>query len=143
MMPEIKGNAFRFMIEIKGLFVAGFTEVSGLQSEIEYEEYAEGGVNGYMHRLPKRTSYPPIVLRRGITKTNDLWEWYSVVAGGKVKRREGSIVMCEPSGDELIRWNFFEAYPVKWVGPELNASRSEVAVESIEIIHNGLKAVYP
>ncbi|WP_284640495.1 phage tail protein [Paenibacillus silviterrae] len=135
------GNAFRFNVEIEGLLVGGFTEVSGLESEIEYEEYAEGGVNGYTHRLPKRTSYPPIVLKRGITKSNELWDWYAGNAGGRITRKQGSIIMCTVTGEELIRWNFFEAYPVKWSGPELNSTKSEVAVESIEIVHNGLKTV--
>ncbi|MEC0213180.1 phage tail protein [Paenibacillus ehimensis] len=140
--PELFGQAFRFMVELDGMLVAGFSEVSGLQSELEYEEVAEGGVNGYTHRLPKGAKSPPIVLKRGITKSSDLWDWYFSAAGGKVKRKSGSIIMYDASWQEMIRWNFFGCYPVKWTGPELSASSSEVAVETIELVHNGLKAIY-
>jgi len=129
----------RFLVEIHGLLVAGFTEVSGLTVETEIEEYAEGGVNGYVHRLPKRPRYEPIVLKRGVTLSPVLWDWYADVAAGKVTRRDGSIILFNNNLWEFRRWNFYEAYPVKWVGPSLDASRSQVAVESIELVHNGFK----
>ncbi|MEI7025321.1 phage tail protein [Paenibacillus sp. y28] len=133
-------STFRFIVELDGLQAAGFSEVSGLQSEIEYEEIAEGGVNTHFHRLPKRVKSPPLVLKRGLSLSTDLWNWYSSAMNGQITRKTGSIIMYDQDGDELCRWNFAEAYPIKWSGPELNAMRSEVAVESIEIVHNGLTA---
>jgi len=135
-------DSLRFWVEIQGLQVGGFSEVSGLRAEIEMEEYAEGGVNDFVHRFPKRTKYPPLVLKRGMTYSSTLWDWFYQTQIGKVKRTSGSIILRDNNGDEVCRWNFFDAYPVKWIGPELNATRSQVAVESIEIVHNGLKAIF-
>lgn len=138
-------GSYNFVVEIDGLLVAGFSEVTGLQSETEYEEIAEGGVNEYYHRLPKRTKLSPITLRRGISPPSavwDLWGWYSDVVKGKVKRKNGSIILYDHYGLHVCRWNFFDAFPTKWVGPDLDASKSDVAIESIEIVHNGLKALH-
>lgn len=135
-------GAFRFKVELDGLLVAGFSEVTGIKSETEVMEYAEGGLNTHVHVFPKQTKYPRIVLKRGITQSSELWEWYDGVAGGQVKRKSGSIILHNHAGKEICRWNFFEAYPVKWNGPDLNASAGSVAVESIEIVHNGLKTIF-
>ncbi|OPX90940.1 MAG: T4-like virus tail tube protein gp19 [Pelotomaculum sp. PtaB.Bin104] len=134
-------GSFRFWVEIDGLFVGGFTEVSGLRSETEVEEYREGGVNTYVHRFPKVTKYPSLVLKRGVTNSVELWNWYKDVAEGIIERKNGSVVLLDQAGDEIWRWNFFDSYPVKWIGPELKASRAEIAVEVLEIVHNGLKGI--
>lgn len=135
-------GAYRFAVELDGLLVAGFSEVTGLESQTEFEEYREGGVNGYVHRLPKGVRTPPIVLRRGISSSQQLWSWYESASQGRVTRKSGSIILYKPNGSEQVRWNFFEAYPVKWTGPSLNASSSDVAVETIELVHNGIKTVF-
>lgn len=124
------------------MLVAGFSEVSGLTVETEFEEIAEGGVNQYVHRLPSRTRYEPIVLKRGITVMSDLWDWYADVVEGKVVRRNGSIILFDNRFIEFRRWNFYDAYPTKWIGPALDASGSQVAVETIELVHNGLKLAW-
>lgn len=134
-------GTFRFWVEIDSLLVAGFTEVSGLQSEVEVEEFREGGVNDYVHRLPRITKYPNIVLKRGVTSSDNLWNWYEKVTEGNINRKNGSIILLSQQGLELWRWNFFDAYPVKWAGPELRSSSSEVAVETLEITHRGLKGI--
>lgn len=134
-------GSFRFWVEIDGLLVAGFTEVSGLQSEVEVEEYREGGVNDYIHVLPRIVKYPSIILKRGVTSSDNLWSWYEKVTEGTIQRKNGSIILLEQNGVELWRWNFYNAYPVKWVGPELNSVSSEIAVETLEITHQGLKGI--
>jgi phage tail-like protein len=130
---------FRFLVEIQGLIVGGFSEVSGLQAETEVEIIEEGGVNDYVHKLPKKTKYSNIVLKKGITESDVLWKWYQDVVNGKISRKSGYIILLDSEGNEKWRWNFIEAYPVKWVGPELKADSSTVAVESLEIAHNGIK----
>lgn len=135
-------GAYRFGVELYGMLAAGFSEVSGLESQTEYEEYREGGVNGYVHRLPKGVRTPPIVLRRGISYSPELWIWYDQASQGRIARVHGSIILYKPNGREQIRWNIFDAYPVKWTGPTLNASASEIAIESVEIVHNGIKPIY-
>lgn len=135
-------GAFRFKVEIGALLVAGFSEVTGIQSEVEVMEYPEGGLNTYKHVLPKQTKYPRIVFKRGITQSSALWDWYNDVVNGTVVRMSGSIILNNNGGKELCRWNFFDAYPVKWSGPDLNANGGNVAVESMEIVHNGLKMLF-
>ncbi len=136
------GGAFRFWVELEGLLVGGFSEVSGLQSETEVEEYNEGGVNDFVHAFPKKTKSPPLVLKRGLTRSPELWEWYEDVSKGRIKRKNGSVILMNHAGQEICRWNFFEAYPVKWRGPNLNALNNEIAIETLEILHNGLKTIF-
>lgn len=130
--------SFRFLIEIKGVVEAGFTECSGLQVETEFEEYREGGVNEFVHRLPKMTKYQTITLKRGITDSDSLWKWHQDVVKGKFKRQNGSILLMDVSGEEKLRWNFENAYPVKWAGPELKAEQGTIAIETLELVHHGL-----
>lgn len=130
--------SFRFRIEIKGLTIAQVSEVSGLQIETETEPYEEGGVNDYVHQLPKRTKYQHIILKRGITDLEDMWKWSQEVVSGKFKRKSGSIILINSNGEEKLRWNFLDAYPVKWTGPEFKSDSNTVAFEAIELAHNGI-----
>ncbi len=132
-------TSFRFRIEIGGITVAQVSEVTGLQFETETEPYEEGGVNDYVHQLPKRTKYQHITLKRGITDLDELWSWYQDVVNGNFQRKSGSIILMDVTGADKWRWNFQEAYPVKWTGPELKADSNTVAFESIELVHNGIK----
>ncbi|HWR60828.1 MAG TPA: phage tail protein [Clostridia bacterium] len=137
---EVAG-VFRFLVEIDGLLSGGFTHVSGLEVETEEEEYHEGGLNEYSHHIPVRTKYSRLVLRKGFASSNDLWDWYEQVTSGKISRKSGSIILLDARGQEICRWNFFDAYPVKWTGPELDSESSRIAVETLEIVHNGIKAI--
>ena len=76
---------YRFGVEIEGLIVGGFSEASGLQVEVETEDYQEGGVNDYTHKLPKTLKHPNLVLKRRITDTDALWKWRSAVGKPKAK----------------------------------------------------------
>lgn len=131
--------SFRFLVEIQGLIVGGFSEITGLQAETEVENIEEGGVNDHVHTFPKKTKYPNITLRRGITDSDALWKWHQDTVNGKKSRKSGFIILLDSEGNEKWRWHFIEAYPVKWSGPELKADSSTVAVESLELAHNGLK----
>jgi len=128
------------MVELDGMLVAGFSEVTGLSSELEVMEVPEGGLNAYAHRLPVRVKLQPIVLKRGMTKTNELWNWYADVMGGMIERKSGSIILYNERDQEFRRWNFYDAYPTKWTGPDLSAGSSDIAIEMIELTHNGFKA---
>jgi phage tail-like protein len=128
----------RFYVQIDGQPQALFTELSGLQTEIVVQEYEEGGNNGYIHRLPGRAKVGNITLKRGMTRSNEFLKWLMDVADGKIRRRNVSVVMYNTQRDELLRWNFLKAYPVKWSGPQFTAKSSEAAVESLELAHDGM-----
>ena len=131
--------AYRFLVEIEGLIVAGFSEVSGLSAEVTTTPYKEGGLNEYEHQLPGPATWPRLVLRRGLTDVDNLWSWHQDVRRGKVRRRNGSIVLGgESIYHGIVRWNFVGAYPVKWSGPDLRAGSATVAVESVELVHQGI-----
>jgi phage tail-like protein len=130
---------FNFLVEVGGLVVGGFTEISGLQLEMNVQEYQEGGVNEYSHQLAGPVRYPSrLILRRGLTDIDALWGWFREVVRGQIQRQNLSIVLLDSSGIERRRWMFTGAYPVRWVGPELRAGTAEVAVETLEFAHHGL-----
>lgn len=132
---------FRFLVELNQIIVGGFSDVSGLQSEVKYEEYREGGVNGFVRKLPKYVDHSNIILKRGITDSDELWKWYQDVIYGDFKRKLGSIILIDRNGNECKRWNFFRAYPIRWIGPELKADSNSVAIESVELVHEGIEQI--
>lgn len=132
-------KAFNFVIEIEGIAVAGFSEVSGLESETAVIEYRTGDdKQNAVRKLPGLTKFSNIVLRRGITQNAELWDWRKTVEDGQVDRRNGSIIVLGDDRTPVLRWTFREGWICKWVGPTLNAKGNEVAIETIEIAHEGL-----
>jgi phage tail-like protein len=129
-------RGFRFRVEIAQITVAHVTEVTGLQFETETEAYEEGGVNDFVHILPKRSKLQNITLKRGITDLRDLWKWREEVIRGTFERKDLTIILKDIAGnDTKWRWEFFKAYPVKWTGPELKGDSNTVAFETIELAH--------
>lgn len=131
---------FNFLLEIDGVVKAGFSEVSGLVSETEVIEYREGSdPPNTVRKLPGLTKYSNIVLKRGVTADTSLWSWYKNVINEIDARANGSIILRDKQGVEILRWNFQNAWPCKWEGPALKATSNEVAIESIEIAHEGFQ----
>ena len=130
--------SFNFRVELDSVFEAGFNEVSGLQAEIEVQEYREGGVNEGMLKFAGPVKFPSnLVLKNGITDSVTLWNWYQEVMRGQFARKSLDVVLLDAAGNEKRRWKFKKAYPVKWNGPGLKATSSEVALESLELAHEG------
>lgn len=120
--------------------VGGFSEVTGLQVETVVETYREGGVNEYEHKLPGPTRYPSnLILKHGVTDVDSLWAWHQDVNAGVVQRRNGTIYLLDPARQPVMWWDFREACPVKWTGPELRAESSTVAAETVELVHRGIQ----
>ena len=134
-------NAFRFSVEIDGMIVAGFSHASGIEMEILTTELKEGGLNEYTRKIVIGTKYSPIVLKKGITTSNFFGSWCQAIASGYITRKDGAIILIGPDGQEFRRWNFVEAYPTKWTGPELDSMTPNVAFESVTLTHNGIKVV--
>jgi len=135
---ELYGN-FNFLLEISGItgdsktIVGGFKTLSGMDSETEVVEFKQGN-DKVVRKKPGRTTYANIVLERGYTATDDLWQWRQNIENGKIDRRSGSIIILDQDGQtEVARYNFFEAWPCKWHVPELDSDTSGMAIEKVEI----------
>lgn len=146
-MPKDPCTSFRFRVsfidDTEAAEVVSFSEANGLQIEIETEPYHEGGVNDFVHIFPKGIKYQPLVLKRGIVvdpqKVDKLKDWYTnVVVHGKITRKKVTVVLVGQDGTDKRSWSFKGAYPVKWKGPELKADSNTIAIESIELVHQGM-----
>jgi phage tail-like protein len=132
-------RGFNFLVEIDGITQAGFQEVSGLDTSTAAVDYREGTDPNHARKLTGLNTYSPITLKRGITDSAELWNWRQTVMDGKTQRKNGSVVLRDEAGNEVIRWNFSEAWPSKWTGPTLSADTASVAVETLEITLEELK----
>ncbi|PWU14360.1 MAG: hypothetical protein C5B50_17425 [Verrucomicrobia bacterium] len=117
----------------------GFSECSGLEMSLDIEEYREGGNNGTLLRFPSRTKWGNLRFKRGIAISDDLWNWHYSFAIGQVRRRDGVVVLQDEQHNPVKVWSFSRGLPVKWTGPAMNAMQNQVAIEEIEIAHEGLK----
>ncbi len=132
-------GAYNFLVEIDGITRAGFQEVSGLDSTQEAGDYREGTDPLTTRKLPGLNTYSSISLKRGFTDDQELWQWRKKAMDGKVERRNLSIVLLDDAREEKLRWNIREAWPSKWEGPSLNAQGSDLAIESLELAHEGVE----
>lgn len=131
-------RVFKFKVELDGITRGGFREASGLDSSQDPIEYREGTDPLHAKKLPGLNKSSNISLKWGITDDAQLWEWRKKSIDGTVERKNGSIVLYNDAGEEKIRWNFVEGWPTKWTGPSFNATGNEVAIETLEIAHEGL-----
>jgi phage tail-like protein len=128
-----------------------FQECSGLEVEMDVQEYQEGGRNDGVIRRVGRGKYSPVVLKRGMffsaggEVNRDLWSWLQDVVAGKrpVARYDGVIQVMSSGEDVVATWVFDRGLPQKVRGPELNARTGEVAIEELHIAHEGLRLVEP
>jgi phage tail-like protein len=132
-------HAHRFKIEIQGIVRGGFREVSGLDSSQDPIEYRDGTDPTHVRKLPGLNKYSNISLKWGSTDDASLWEWRKKAIDGNVERKNGSIILINDAGEEKTRWNFHDAWPTKWTGPSFNATGNEVAIETLEIAHEGVE----
>lgn len=132
-------RAFNFLVELEGITRAGFREASGLDTSADAVEYREGGEAITARKLPGLVKYSNITLKWGISDDHELWDWHYKVLQGKVERKNGSIILLDETGAEKVRWNFRNAWPTKWSGPTFNATGDEVAIETLEIVHEGVQ----
>jgi phage tail-like protein len=122
------------------LIAAGqFSQVTGLGAQLEVLAQPEGGRNDYVHQLPVRHSYSRLVLSRGVVRDPGLFFWYQAGLTQSIgARRDGAIILLTPMGVPAVGWIFRGGLAAAWKGPELRATESQIAVESIEIAHEGL-----
>jgi phage tail-like protein len=116
----------------------GFSECTGLEASMQIEEWREGGRNDAVLRFPGHVTHPNIRLRRGVTVTNDLFEWHEAYLRGRGRRRDGVIELHDDLGNTVRTWRFRRGLPARWAGPTMNATQNAVAIEELEIAHEGL-----
>jgi phage tail-like protein len=131
-------RVYNFRVEIDGITRAGFRECSGLDTSQDAIDYREGTDPLTTRKLPGLVKFSQISLKWGITDDTELWAWRQTAADGKVQRKNGSIILVDDAGQEKMRWNFREGWPTKWTGPTFNATGNEVAIETLEIVHEGI-----
>jgi phage tail-like protein len=133
-------RSFHFAVELEGITLAGgFSECSGIAATTEPEEVNEGGLNSASRKFVGRTKHDNLTLKRGLTQSAELYNWFLDAVRGKIQRKSGSIVLYDERGKEAVRWNFVRGWPAKWEGPALNATGNDVAIETLEIAHEGLE----
>lgn len=121
-----------------GRMVMGtFTECSGLGASVEVETYHEGGHNQGLRKFPGKTDYGNLVLKRVTLQGTSLLDWLLSSTGPNMTRQNISVMLYAGTDQELARWNFKNAFPVKWTGPTLQGNSNAVAIESIEFAHEG------
>lgn len=161
--------AYLFFVEMSGVLVAMFTECSGLKMKRDVETVKEGGVNNYVHKLPGRVEFDNIVLKRGLSLSRGLGDWFREGRYDfKVKRHNFSVIQGAPGHNlataiaaaaglgagslfftlagqgfgKVKHWDIEDAYPVSWEISSLSTSSTDVAIETLEIAHHGLSLSY-
>jgi phage tail-like protein len=104
----------------------------------EFEEYKEGGVNTFTHKLPTITKYQNLVLKRGMTDSEILFNWEKEVAQGIINRKSISVILLDSQRREARKWTFQYAFPIKWTPGNFNSTSNSIEIETLELVHQGL-----
>ncbi|MCK4824689.1 phage tail protein [bacterium] len=130
--------SFNFLVESGGLLRAGFSECTGLSSETDPIEYREGNEDITVRKIPGLKKFGNVTLKRGVVVGQDFFEWRKSVMEGNIDRRDISIILLDEQRNEQVRYNLTNSWPGKWTAPEFKASANEIAVETLEIFHEGV-----
>lgn len=130
---------FNFLVESGGVIGAGFSEVTGMNAELQSVDYREGKDINSMRKLAGMAKYGNVTLKRGVALTQDLFKWFKEGLDGEIHRLDISILMLDELRQQKIRYNLSQAWPVKFVAPDFKANANEIAVYSVEIAHEGLR----
>jgi phage tail-like protein len=137
---DVRLSSLQVAITFDGMPTAYFRAVSGLKIEIEVVEFREGGT-GDVHKLPGRVKYPNLVLKQGFSGPSELQKWAFRVASGQFEHKNATIVISDQKNQVLARYSLMNGFPAKWEGLDFDASSNEVAIETIEIAHEGLRLI--
>ena len=132
---------FNYKVEIDGLEAGGFSEVTGFDASIDVIEYREGDMTQTPLKIPGLKKYGNITLKQGLVDSMVLYEWMTEGLEGDVERKTLTITLLDIAGSPAASWQIINAWPVKYTAPDFNATSSEVAIESLEIAHEGMTRV--
>ena len=138
---DLRLSALQVAVTFDGMPTAFFRSVSGLSMEIEVVEFREGGESGAVHKIPGRVKYPNIVLKQGFAGASDLQKWAFRIAAGQFEHKNATIVISDQRSQVVARYTLTNAWPTKWSAPDFDATSNDVAIETIEIAHEGLRLV--
>jgi phage tail-like protein len=134
---------FAFHVVVDGIGGAAFSEVSGLEANVKFDEVRAGGENGFVYRLPTRTEFGNLTLKRGWVDTAFFrWLLDRAAQPHKNTRKKVTVHLMDRRTKEPVvggTWTFVDAFPVKWSGPSLKAGDNAVAIESLELAHHGFQ----
>ena len=132
-------RSFNFQLEIDGVPLGAFSEASGLTAEGDAVDYREGvDVQQNVRKLTGLRKYSNITLKRGYTQDKSLWRWYGNIVNGQADRRDVTIVLLNEARQPVLRWHAESAWVNKIEGPSFKAAGNEIAMESVELVHEGL-----
>ena len=134
-------RGFKFRVQLDGVERAGFREASGLDAATDAVDYREGDdLTATIRKLPGLKKFSSITLKWGVTDDLALWNWRKEIMDGKINeaRKNGSVILMDDLNNDVAQWDFVAAWPTKWTGPGFNATTSEVAIDTLEITHEGL-----
>lgn len=141
-MAEVLG-ALRWYLEIDGITEGIFKEISGLDSETEVIEHRVTGKGGNLivNKIPGALKWSNLVLKRGITDDRRLHDWRGKIELGQIEanRKNGTVTLYAPDGTSVAKYSFKKAWPCKFKGPSLDSSKNELAIEEMELAHEGLE----
>ena len=148
-MPPVKRAdpyaGYSFLMTIKtispdGTATAGsFSEITGIEVEIPPIEYRNGSEPNTPRKMPGRIKYGNLICKRGVTGDLNFWNWILDGINGRVNRNDGSIILRDEAQSTVMQWNFRRAWPCKFTGPGLNAANNEIAIDTMEICHEGIE----
>ena len=129
---------FRYRVEIEGIQQAGFSEVSGFDASLDVIEYREGNEVITPRKLPGLAKYGNISLKWGTTDSMDMYDWIQDCVQGTIERKTVTIIAIDEEGGDVATWQVIEAWPVKYTAPSFNGTGAEVAIELVELAHEGM-----
>lgn len=128
---------FSFSLDVQGTISGYFTEISGLGSESEIVEHKVTSPEGrdIIQKIPGRTKYTDVTLKRGVTSSMDIWAWRKKVEDGDIvgARKNGTITMYDQAMTAVAKWNIIRCWPTKISGPSMNSDGSSVTIEELSI----------
>jgi phage tail-like protein len=143
-------SAARFLFEVDGVEIGVFRQVTGLEVTVGVTEIAEGGQNGFVHKVPGRMTWPNLVFRRGVTESDALFDWLNKSSGegfagneNRLTRCTGAVTAIDAVGTRLRSWEFSDVFPVRWKGPDFEANTNEPLEEELEVSHHGFRSARP
>lgn len=134
-------GSFRYVLEIDGMAAGGFSEVSGFDATVEVKEYREGDMPQTPSKVPGLKKYSNITLKKGLFDSTVLYDWIKEGIEGEVSRTTVTITLHDQTDTPVASWQVINAWPTKYTAPSFNASSSEVSIETLEIVHEGMTRV--